>query len=387
MKIVAAFDSFKGSLSAQDTVKAVGAAVKTVMPTATVVELPLADGGEGTTEVLSHYLEASWVMCNAHDALMRPINSRYAISQDGTTAIMDMASTAGLILLKPAERNPLLTTTFGVGEMLYDAIKRGCKHVLLGIGGSATNDAGIGMLTALGAKIYDKDKHEIAPIGRNLQNISTIDRRNLLDLSNINIEVICDVTNPLYGPNGAAYVYARQKGANNTEIATLDKGLRHLSTLCSIFPNTPGAGAAGGLGYALLSLNAQLKNGAELVLNTANLAHHIADADLIITGEGKIDRQTLCGKLPLAVLQKAKQAKVPVIALAGCVEDNELLLVAGFQEVKSINDICISSLPITQLMQPTIATKNLCETIIQLLKKYTPISNKTTLNEERKHLL
>ena len=387
MKIVAAFDSFKGSLSAQDIVTIVGKAVRTTLPNATITELPLADGGEGTTEALAHYLNASWQICNAHDALMRPITTKYAISSNGTTAIMDMASAAGLTLLSSEERNPMLTTTFGVGEMLKDAISKGCKHILLGIGGSATNDAGIGMLAALGVKFYDNHKREVTPVGRNLQNISTIDRRYLLDLSNINIEVICDVTNPLYGPNGAAYVYARQKGANNTEIATLDKGLRHLSTLCSIFPNTPGAGAAGGLGYALLSLNAQLKNGAELVLNTANLAHHIADADLIITGEGKIDRQTLCGKLPLAVLQKAKQAKVPVVALAGCVEDNELLLVAGFQEVKSINDICISSLPIPQLMQPTIATKNLCETIIQLLKIYTPISNKTTLNEERKHLL
>ena len=280
MKIVVAFDSFKGSLSAQDAVNTVSKAIKEVSPFANIVKLPLADGGEGTTEILAYYLNASWTKCKVHDALMRPIICKYAISKDGNTAIMDMASAAGLTLLSKEERNPMFTTTFGVGEMLCDAVGKGCKHILLGIGGSATNDAGIGMLTALGAKIYDNDRKEVIPIGENMQNISTIDRSNLLDLSAISIEVICDVTNPLYGPNGAAHVYAHQKGANDTEIVALDRGLRHLSTFFSISPNTCGSGAAGGLGYALLSLNAQLKVGAEVVFNAAKLSYHIADADL-----------------------------------------------------------------------------------------------------------
>lgn len=370
MKIVVAFDSFKGSLSAQDAVNTVSKAIKEVSPSANIVKLPLADGGEGTTEILAYYLNASWTRCKVHDALMRPIICKYAISKDGNTAIMDMASAAGLTLLSKEERNPMFTTTFGVGEMLCDAVGKGCKHILLGIGGSATNDAGIGMLTALGAKIYDNDRKEVIPIGENMQNISTIDRSNLLDLSAISIEVICDVTNPLYGLNGAAHVYAHQKGANDAEIVALDRGLRHLSTFFSISPNTCGSGAAGGLGYALLSLNAQLKVGAEVVFNAAKLSYHIADADLIITGEGKIDSQTLCGKLPFAVLKMAKQAKIPVVALAGCVEDKDQLLMAGFKVVKSINDVCPTSLSITQQMLPIVATKNLSETIKQLLKKY-----------------
>ncbi|MES5134454.1 glycerate kinase [Prevotella amnii] len=370
MKIVVAFDSFKGSLSAQDAVNTVSKAIKEVSPSANIVKLPLADGGEGTTEILAYYLNASWTRCKVHDALMRPIICKYAISKDGNIAIMDMASAAGLTLLSKEERNPMFTTTFGVGEMLCDAVGKGCKHILLGIGGSATNDAGIGMLTALGAKIYDNDRKEVIPIGENMQNISTIDRSNLLDLSAISIEVICDVTNPLYGLNGAAHVYAHQKGANDAEIVALDRGLRHLSTFFSISPNTCGSGAAGGLGYALLSLNAQLKVGAEVVINAAKLSYHIADADLIITGEGKIDSQTLCGKLPFAVLKVAKQAKIPVVALAGCVEDKDQLLMAGFKVVKSINDVCPTSLSITQQMLPIVATKNLSETIKQLLKKY-----------------
>lgn len=368
MKIVVAFDSFKGSLSAQDAVNTVSKAIKEVSPSANIVKLPLADGGEGTTEILAYYLNASWTRCKVHDALMRPIICKYAISKDGNIAIMDMASAAGLTLLSKEERNPMFTTTFGVGEMLCDAVGKGCKHILLGIGGSATNDAGIGMLTALGAKIYDNDRKEVIPIGENMQKISTIDRSNMLDLSAISIEVVCDVTNPLYGPNGAAHVYAHQKGANDTEIVALDRGLRHLSTFFSISPNTCGSGAAGGLGYALLSLNAQLKVGAEVVINAAKLSYHIADADLIITGEGKIDSQTLCGKLPFAVLKVAKQAKIPVVALAGCVEDKDQLLMAGFKVVKSINDVCPTSLSITQQMLPIVATKNLSETIKQLLK-------------------
>lgn len=377
MKIVVAFDSFKGSLSAQDAVNTVSKAIKEVSPFANIVKLPLADGGEGTTEILAYYLNASWTKCKVHDALMRPIICKYAISKDGNIAIMDMASAAGLTLLSKEERNPMFTTTFGVGEMLCDAVGKGCKHILLGIGGSATNDAGIGMLTALGAKIYDNDRKEVIPIGKNMQNISTIDRSNLLDLSAISIEVICDVTNPLYGLNGAAHVYAHQKGANDTEIVALDRGLRHLSTFFSISPNTCGSGAAGGLGYALLSLNAQLKVGAEVVINAAKLSYHIADADLIITGEGKIDSQTLCGKLPFAVLKVAKQAKIPVVALAGCVEDKDQLLMAGFKVVKSINDVCPTSLSITQQMLPIVATKNLSETIKQLLKNIYTLINKT----------
>ncbi|EFB92752.1 glycerate kinase [Prevotella bivia DNF00320] len=370
MKIVAAFDSFKGSLSAQDIVTIVGKAVRTTLPNATITELPLADGGEGTTEALAHYLNASWQICNAHDALMRPITTKYAISSNGTTAIMDMASAAGLTLLSSEERNPMLTTTFGVGEMLKDAISKGCKHILLGIGGSATNDAGIGMLAALGVKFYDNHKREVTPIGKNLKLISSVDLSKIINLKTITIDVICDVTNPLYGPNGAAHIYAKQKGANSTEIIELDNGLRHFATLCTTNPNTSGAGAAGGLGYALLSLNANLKNGAEIVLETAQLAHHIQDADLIFTGEGKIDEQTLCGKLPFAVLQMAKHIQKPVIALAGCVENKDKLLTAGFKDVQSINALYNPNVPITELMKTSVAAENLYNTVVLILDKY-----------------
>ena len=337
VKVVLAFDSFKGSMTAPQAVSAAAEGVLEACPEAEVVSLPMADGGEGTAEILCHYMKANSLTCSAHDPLMRPIEAQYAISADSQTAIMDMATAAGLTLLSTAERNPMVTTTFGFGEMIRDAVARGCGHILIGIGGSSTCDCGMGMLAALGVVFRDKGGNLLEPIGRNLTDVASIEWGGLLDLEHVALDVMCDVENPLYGENGTAMVYARQKGATDADIAALERGLRHFASLCDLDPDTPGSGAAGGLGYALLLLGARLHKGAELVMRAARLDEHLRGADLILTGEGKIDSQTLNGKLPYAVMLSAGRASVPCVALCGKVDDG--FAYAGFKGVYSINKV------------------------------------------------
>lgn len=368
MKIILAFDSFKGSMTAEEACHAAAEGVRQALPEAEVVELPLADGGEGTTEALCRYHGAVWQSCMAHDALMRLLQARYAVSADGQTAIMDMAATAGLTLLAPEERHPLLTTTFGVGEMLCHALDRGCRRVLMGIGGSATCDGGMGLLAALGMRFLDSHGRPLDPVGGSLEATDSIDDSRMRRLEGIAMEVICDVTNPLYGPDGAAYVYAPQKGATPEEVERLDRGLRHLARLCPVDATTPGSGAAGGLGYALLLLGSTLRKGAEVVLEAARLRHHLRHADLVITGEGKIDRQTLSGKLPFAVLQMAHQEGVPVMALAGLVEHRDALIAAGFCDVRSINPEPLSPKALADAMQSDHAKAHLRQAVARIVK-------------------
>lgn len=370
MKILLAFDSFKGSLTAVEACAAAAEAVARVWPDATIVSLPLADGGEGTTEALCRYMGATWRSCPAHDALMRPVEARYAVSADGLTALMDMAATAGLTLLAPEERQPLLTTTYGVGEMLRAAIDGGARRVWMGIGGSATNDGGVGLLAALGLRLLDADGRPLPPVGANLTAIGRLDRSRMVALGDVALEVICDVTNPLFGPDGAACVYAPQKGATPDEVRRLDRGLRHLASLCPADPMTAGAGAAGGLGYAMLTLGARLRRGAEVVLDAAGLDAHLCGADLVLTGEGAIDRQTLSGKLPWAVMQRARAAGVPCVALAGRVAHRELLTEAGFADVRSINTA--PALPLAEAMRPLTARACLREAVRAWLEGYCP---------------
>ena len=374
MKVILAFDSFKGSLSAEEAVNAAAKGILNAMPDAEIVRLPLADGGEGTTEALCRYTNAKWHSCSVHDALMREIVARYAISQDGTTAIIDMASAAGLTLIEESKRNPMFTTTFGVGEMMLDAISKGCRNILLGIGGSATNDGGIGMLSALGARFLDKYGNELQPIGKNLCEIANIDLKNLILNSKYkkseNISVICDVDNPLYGQKGAALVYASQKGASAEEISFLDNGLKQLASLCEADPETPGAGAAGGLGYGLLLLGARLRKGVEVILEASHFDQHLEDADLVITGEGKSDSQTLNGKLPYGILQRVQKTNVPVVILAGIVEDKCKLLSAGFLDARSINPPLNSEQDIIDAMNPENASRNLAKASETILNIY-----------------
>ena len=327
MKIVIAPDSFKESLTASEVCDAIEAGFTTVFKEADIIKIPMADGGEGTAAALKETLSGEWQSIIAHDPLMRPIEASYVLLPN-QTAIIEMASCAGLHLLTQSERDPGVTTTYGVGEMLLDAIDKGAKHIILGIGGSATNDAGTGMLKALGYRFLDAQHHELVQGGKALASLAFIDSRGVSDkIADISITVACDVTNPLCGQLGASHVYASQKGATLDDIVILDNALSHFANIArrQNFPdnrNEAGAGAAGGLGFALMTfLSATLTGGFQLVSEFSNLEQMIQQADLVITGEGKMDFQTSMGKVASGVLSLAKAVNVPVIAICGVVDD------------------------------------------------------------------
>lgn len=327
MKIVIAPDSFKESLTASEVCDAIETGFTTVFKEADIIKIPMADGGEGTAAALKETLSGEWQRIIAHDPLMRLIEASYVLLPN-QTAIIEMASCAGLHLLTQSERDPGITTTYGVGEMLLDAIDKGAKHIILGIGGSATNDAGTGMLKALGYRFMDAQHHELAQGGKALAALAFIDSSGVNDkIADISITVACDVTNPLCGKLGASHVYAPQKGAALDDIVILDNALNHFANIASRqnFPdnrNEAGAGAAGGLGFALMTfLSATLTGGFQLVSEFSNLEQMIQQADLVITGEGKMDFQTSMGKVASGVLSLAKAVNVPVIAICGVVDD------------------------------------------------------------------
>ena len=327
MKIVIAPDSFKESLTASEVCDAIETGFTTVFKEADIIKIPMADGGEGTAAALKETLSGEWQSIIAHDPLMRPIEASYVLLPN-QTAIIEMASCAGLHLLTQSERDPGITTTYGVGEMLLDAIDKGAKNIILGIGGSATNDAGTGMLKALGYRFLDSQHHELAQGGKALAALAFIDNHAVNDkIADISITVACDVTNPLCGKLGASHVYAPQKGAALDDIVILDNALNHFANIASRqnFPdnrNEAGAGAAGGLGFALMTfLSATLTGGFQLVSEFSNLEQMIQQADLVITGEGKMDFQTSMGKVASGVLSLAKAVNVPVIAICGVVDD------------------------------------------------------------------
>ena len=327
MKIVIAPDSFKESLTASEVCDAIETGFATVFKEADIIKIPMADGGEGTAAALKETLSGEWQRIIAHDPLMRPIEASYVLLPN-QTAIIEMASCAGLHLLTQSERDPGITTTYGVGEMLLDAIDKGAKHIILGIGGSATNDAGTGMLKALGYRFLDAQHHELAQGGKALAALAFIDSSGVSDkIADISITVACDVTNPLCGKLGASHVYAPQKRATLDDIVILDNALSHFANIASRqnFPdnrNEAGAGAAGGLGFALMTfLSATLTGGFQLVSEFSNLKQMIQQADLVITGEGKMDFQTSMGKVASGVLSIAKAVNVPVIAICGVVDD------------------------------------------------------------------
>lgn len=360
-KVILAFDSFKGSLSAEEAVEAASTAVRECCSSAEIIGIPLADGGEGTTDALRRFMDAGMVSTEVHDPLMRPIEARYALSRDGSTAIMEMAAAAGLILLSQAERDPMKTSTYGVGEMILDARGRGCRRIILGIGGSATNDGGLGMLAALGARICSDGGLIEKPCGADLTRVTSI---SLDTVPEIDIEVICDVSNPLFGPDGAAHVFAAQKGADTSQIEILDEGLRNLAGVCGLDPEIPGSGAAGGLGYGLRLLGAVIRPGSETIIELSGLDSQLDGADLVITGEGSIDSQTLCGKLPSGVLRCASRHSVPTIAVAGKVKERDSLTAAGFKDVMQITP---EGMPLETAMQKDVALMNLRNAIRNLL--------------------
>ena len=267
-----------------------------------------------------------------HDPLMRPVTAKYAISADHATAVLEMSAASGITLVAPEERNPLKTSTYGVGEMIKDGILRGCRHFIVGIGGSATNDGGVGMLTALGFEFLDQKGEPIAPGAQGLADLCSISRENVLrELSECSFSVACDVNNPLCGERGASAVYGPQKGATAQMTQNMDEWLLRYAQLAGQYDpaadmDYPGAGAAGGLGFAFRTFtNAVLRPGVEIVLNEINLEAAIAEADIVVTGEGRLDRQSVMGKAPVGVAKLAKKYGKKVIAFCGCVtEDAEV---------------------------------------------------------------
>lgn len=326
MKVVVAIDSLKGSLTSMEAGLAAKDGILAAHPEAEVIVKPLADGGEGTTDAFIEGLGGKRIALTVTGPLGTPVSAYYGYLEDSQTAVMEMASAAGITLISETEKNPLLATTYGVGEMMNDAIDRGCRNFLIGIGGSATNDGGIGMLTALGYKFLDENGDHVGEGGQALAKVASICTEQVNPkLSECHIQVACDVNNPLCGENGATYVYGPQKGVTDAIKERLDQDMAHFAritseTLGNDYISAPGAGAAGGLGYAFLAyLNASLTPGVQLILDTINLESELADADIVVTGEGRLDFQTSMGKAPIGVAKLAKKYHAKVIAFAGSV--------------------------------------------------------------------
>ncbi|MCM3089915.1 MULTISPECIES: glycerate kinase [unclassified Cytobacillus] len=329
MKVVIAPDSFKESLSALEAANAIERGFKAIFPDAQYKKLPMADGGEGTVQSLADATGGKIIECTVTGPLGEPAKAFFGLMGDGKTAVIEMAAASGLHLVPTEKRNPLLTSTRGTGELIAAAIDTGVQHIIIGIGGSATNDAGAGMIQALGGKLLDKTGTEIGPGGGSLAELSSIDMSNLDSrLQDVHIEVACDVDNPLTGPRGASAIFGPQKGATPEMVGLLDQNLGHFADvveheLGKPFRDIEGAGAAGGVGGTLLAfLNTDLKRGIDIVLEAVNFEEEVKDADLVITGEGRIDSQTIFGKTPIGVAKAAKKHGIPVIGLAGSLTDD-----------------------------------------------------------------
>ncbi len=322
-KILIAIDKFKFTLTADQVTEAVSIGISD-RNDLLIQKFPIADGGEGTADILSRFYDCKKVITEVNDPLFRKIKTHYYYSAEDHTAIMDLSSASGLFLLKENERNPLLTSTYGTGEMILNAVSKGANKIILGLGGSATNDACTGAAYALGYRFINNKGESLIPTGKNLLNISEIDDTNLsIDTEKINITVLYDVNNILYGKTGAARVYSKQKGASNTSVKILEAGLKNFSELVKNQINKDisgikGGGAAGGFaGGAYALLNAKLQSGSGTLLQSANFDSIIKDIDLIITGEGKFDQQSFQGKITGKIIERANRQNIPVIVICG----------------------------------------------------------------------
>lgn len=328
MKVVVAIDSFKGSLSSFQAGGAVRDAVLRLDSAAEVIIKPLADGGEGTVDSFADAINSEIINLTVNGPLMRPVHAKYCILKDSATAVIEMASASGITLISAEERNPLETTTYGVGQLIRDAIEKGCRRFIIGIGGSATNDGGAGMLTALGYEFLDANGSPIALGAKGLKDLAEIKTDKVLPLlSECSFNIACDVNNPLCGENGCSAVFGPQKGATAEMIKDMDSWLeRYAEKATSVSAkadkNLAGAGAAGGLGFAFSAfLNAKLQSGIEIILNEIHLEDEIKTADIVVTGEGRLDSQTVMGKAPIGVAKLAKKYGKKVIAFSGCASD------------------------------------------------------------------
>lgn len=371
-KIVAASDSFKGSLTSLQVADAIEQGVCEVFPSCETIKVNVADGGEGTVESLKRILGGKDVRIPVSDPLGRPVDILYTILDDGRTAVLEMSSASGLTLLEPHDRNPLITSTYGTGQIISDALSKGCRRFLVGIGGSATNDAGMGMMSALGCRFMDAEGNELAGTGENMLKVREVDLSGLHpDLAESEFVIACDVDSPFCGSEGAAYVFAPQKGADAHMVAQLDAGLENMVEVIrkatgKDVRNIPGAGAAGGSGGAFHAyLNATLQRGAEMILDVIGFDDIIKDADLVITGEGRVDNQTLTGKLPFIVMQHCRKAGIPVAVLGGSVNLEKEHDATGFDFIMSVTP---PDMELSQAMNPQTAYLNVCNAVRELLK-------------------
>ena len=415
MKIIIAIDSFKGSLSSKEAGEAIKTGILRVVPDADVVISPLADGGEGTVETLVEALGGSLETVRVKGPLFQEVEAHYGIlsesekfqaeiksdthwetlpenpskahseapsetdsqysPNDGKLAIMEMSQASGITLVAPEKRNPLKTGSYGVGEMILDAYHKGCRRFLMGIGGSATNDGGIGMLSALGFRFSKENGEEICPIGEGLKDLARIDATSVpKGLLHCSFQIACDVENPLYGENGASLVYGFQKGGNKELLSQMDLWMKRYSELVKEYnpaanPEAPGSGAAGGLGFAFRSfLQGELKSGVSLILEETKLSEKMQGADLVITGEGRLDEQSSMGKAPIGVAKLAKAQGIPVLAFAGAVTEgakacNQAGIDAYFPILRGISTL-------EEAMKKETAKQNLADTVEQVMRLY-----------------
>jgi len=323
MTVLIAPDKFKGSLSAQEVCDAIREGLISADRSLNIITLPLADGGEGTCELLTSYNGGSLINLRVRDPLFRDIDSGYGISKDGQIAFLEMAKASGLQLLKKEEGNPLITSTVGTGDLIRHALDRGVEHIIMGIGGSATNDGGIGMAEALGVIFYSASGEKLKPIGQNLKHIHTMDVEGIHPgLRRVKFTIFCDVDNPLHGPHGAAFVFSPQKGADARMVRELDEGLRHyekvLEKTVNRKVNFPGAGAGGGLPASIKALaDITVRPGMDFIIEFTKLEEQVRDADVIITGEGKIDEQTLSGKVVKGIADLSGKYNKALYIIAG----------------------------------------------------------------------
>jgi glycerate kinase len=366
MKVLIAIDSMKGSLTSLEAGKAISEGVYRAIADAECIIRPLADGGEGTVEALISGLGGELHKVRVKGPLQNAVEAVYGIV--GNTAVIEMASAAGITLIPEIEKNPMVTTTYGVGEIIADAISKGARKFIVGIGGSATNDGGVGMLQALGFKFLDANGEELPFGGAALKNLRSIDQSHVMpEVFECVFKVACDVTNPLLGPAGASFVYGPQKGATPEMVKELDDALGVLASVSKGDASFPGAGAAGGLGYAFKTfLSAELKSGVQLILEETQFEDFVRNADIVVTGEGRLDEQTVMGKAPIGVARTAKKYGKKVIAFSGCVSDgaskvNEHGIDAFFPILRSI-------VTLEEALDRRNAIKNLTNTAEQVFR-------------------
>lgn len=373
MKVVIAIDSLKGSLSSMEAGMAIKDGILAAKPDAEVIVKPLADGGEGTTDALIEGMNGERIDLTVTGPMHTPVDAYYGYLKDTNTAVMEMASAAGITLVPDSEKNPLLATSYGVGEMINDAIQRGCRNFIIGIGGSVTNDGGIGMLKALGVRFLDENDEDAGEGGQALAKVARIDVSGMNPLlKECHIQVACDVNNPLCGENGSTYVYGPQKGVTEDMKKTLDEAMAHFArvtseTLENDYMNIPGAGAAGGLGYAFLAYTgAALTPGIELILDAVGLEEELSSADVVVTGEGRLDFQTAMGKAPVGVARLAKKYNAKVIAFAGSVTKEATA--CNKEGIDAFFPILRGVCTLAEAMDPVAARNNMTATVEQVFR-------------------